>query len=180
MEQTSHPKLFEGVIGAAIALIGITLLGILQIVGLGFQLPDTIPVHFDINGAPDGFANRDTHLWLHTGFLVINIAFVAFVCWVVPRIPDSLVNLPNKEYWLAPERREKTHARMKSMLLWIATATALLFICIFFLTWLVAMNVTQSISPWFWIVLLAYLTFVLGMCFLNFRLPAKNPYKSST
>jgi hypothetical protein len=48
-----------------------------------------------------------------------------------PKYPDSRLNLPNKDYWLAPQRREETFASITGHLLWFGTATFLLLIDIF-------------------------------------------------
>ncbi len=42
-----------------------------------------------------------------------------------------MINLPNKDYWLAPERRDETFAILSRRFLWVATATLLLMLDIF-------------------------------------------------
>ena len=37
---------------------------------------------------------------------------------LIGALPISLVNVPNKEYWLAPERREETMAFFKAQFAW--------------------------------------------------------------
>jgi hypothetical protein len=42
--------------------------------------------------------------------------FFAGIGWVLPLFPNSMINVPHREYWLAPERRAQTLGAMKSML----------------------------------------------------------------
>jgi uncharacterized membrane protein len=88
------------------------------------QLPDSIASHFNGAGAPNGFMT-------HQGYTVFMLVFVIGIPLVsvvsIPltftRSPDK-INLPNKEYWLAPERREQTMRFLKSHLVWLGTGIA--------------------------------------------------------
>jgi serine/threonine-protein kinase len=89
--------------------IGITLL---IAVGHGIWaytvLPERVASHWDGAGNPNGYMSRDGfvsfYLWLMVGLSTLFGGIGALV-----RVtPDDAVNLPNKEYWLAPERREAT------------------------------------------------------------------------
>jgi uncharacterized membrane protein len=44
------------------------------------------------------------------------------------RLPDSLINLPNKEYWLAQERREATLGIIEKQMTLFGNATLILII----------------------------------------------------
>jgi serine/threonine-protein kinase len=89
--------------------IGITLL---IAVGHGIWaytvLPERVASHWDGAGNPNGYMSRDGfvsfYLWLMVGLSTLFGGIGALI-----RVtPDDAVNLPNKEYWLAPERREAT------------------------------------------------------------------------
>lgn len=72
------------------------------------RLPATVASHFDAAGVPNRFEPKGTFLELY----VVLLVFLAAIYLVLPRLllvmPPQYVNLPNKEYWLAPERREAT------------------------------------------------------------------------
>jgi uncharacterized protein DUF1648 len=76
---------------------------------LADRLPDVVAVHFDASGHPDGFATRDAcrefmH-WLTLG----TPAFIVLVTSLIPRmIPPAMINIPNRDYWLAPQRAEES------------------------------------------------------------------------
>lgn len=72
------------------------------------RLPATVASHFDAAGLPNRFEPKGTFLELY----VVVLVFLAAIYLVLPRLllvmPAQYINLPNKEYWLAPERREVT------------------------------------------------------------------------
>jgi uncharacterized membrane protein len=63
--------------------------------------------------------------------VVVGVSFVAG--FVVPLLigimPASMINLPNKQYWLAPERRKKTMRYLSMKMGWFACV--LLFLQLF-------------------------------------------------
>src|SRR5262245_44660873 len=46
------------------------------------------------------------------GLTVGTPLLLALPGWLIQRVPLSMINLPHKEYWLAPERRASTLAFM--------------------------------------------------------------------
>ena len=69
-------------------------------------------------------------------FLLLPAAALEF--WVSHRIakkPDAKLNLPNKKYWLAPERRAETFAYFESFFAW--------FGCVFLLIEVFAMGLAM-------------------------------------
>ena len=90
------------------------------------------------------------------------------------RLPESMINMPNKEYWLAPSRKEETLAFNQTILIAVGGATCWLFIALFELTSLVAIEQRVGISPEFWWVMGIYLAFVFGLVgftFYKMRIP---------
>lgn len=70
------------------------------------MLPDTpISTHFDSTGRVDGVTNP-----LAFGLMMVGVNSYMFVLlllipWLTGKMPPSLISLPNKDYWLAPERK---------------------------------------------------------------------------
>jgi hypothetical protein len=57
--------------------------------------------------------------------VTISLPLVIFAsARVLPRVPASLVNLPNRAYWLAPERRAETFAYLSDHTAHFATLLA--------------------------------------------------------
>ncbi len=101
-----------------------TLLGIILLQALIYypQLPAQVASHFDVAGRPNGWSSKSAYFALQAFIvLVVTICFAAFPAWL-EGAPARLVNLPNKDYWLAPERRAATMARVASALTWFGCA----------------------------------------------------------
>ena len=101
-------------------------LGLLYLCFLGYlafssgQLPDRVATHFDGSGQPNGWMSRSTHL-LFTLALGFGVPlFVVAILFVVRFLPDSLINIPHRDYWLAAERRAETFAWLFRHSLWFA------------------------------------------------------------
>lgn len=73
------------------------------------QLPERVAVHFDAAGIPNGFMSR---AGCRAFMLAVTLGLptlIACATGVLPRlVPPALINLPNRDYWLAPERWRET------------------------------------------------------------------------
>ncbi len=76
-------------------------------------LPPVVASHFGASGAADGFMARADYLLTMLLTLVGVALLVAFLPFVLPYLGDSGINLPNREYWLAPVRRAQTFAFLR-------------------------------------------------------------------
>ncbi len=76
--------------------------------------PAQMAAHFNIQGNPDRFASKTEFFWdqLQTLLTVVGVSLLPQLVFLV--MPMQLINLPNREYWLAPERREETLSRLSS------------------------------------------------------------------
>ena len=76
----------------------------------GRLLPTYVASHFAGNGVANGYMPRSGYVAFML-IVSITLPLVIFAsARILPRVPPSLVNLPNREYWLAPERRAQTYA----------------------------------------------------------------------
>ena len=86
-------------------------------------LPETVAAHFALSGAADEFSPRGD-------YVTTMIAMVVLVPLLPALLPGALLkggaglNIPNREYWLQPERREGTLAFVRRHGLWLAGALA--------------------------------------------------------
>lgn len=94
----------------------------------GQSLPDRVASHFNASGQADGYMPHGTYLvFMGVVTLVVPFSIVVLQAAVVRR-PDRL-NLRNREYWLAPEHREKTLEFLNLHAMRFA-AMLLLFLCV--------------------------------------------------
>ena len=71
-------------------------------------LPERIASHFGAAGLPNGFMTRGTYLAFMAGVVVgIPTLLSVIIGAAIHRSPDS-INIPHRDYWLAPARREAT------------------------------------------------------------------------
>jgi uncharacterized membrane protein len=109
--------------------------GLLAAVGLLYfsllyrQLPDPMASHFNASGVATGGMPK-------SGFFIL-IAVVTLAAgmpvFVVTRsmakLPNHKINLANKEYWLAPERRAETVEYLGMQMGWFGCALLALLYC---------------------------------------------------
>lgn len=102
------------------------ILVVLCLVFLGFvswtsqQLPERVATHFGFQGRPNGWMPKHAAVMMMGGFgLGLPLLFVA-LSFLIRFVPPELVNMPHREYWLAPERRHETYAFISRQLLWLS------------------------------------------------------------
>jgi uncharacterized membrane protein len=92
-------------------------------------LPDRMASHFGASGMPNGWMTKSQFF---VTFAVTLLPALLVEFWVSRRIankPDAKLNLPNKEYWLSPERRAETFGYFESFFAWYGCA--FLFVVVF-------------------------------------------------
>jgi uncharacterized membrane protein len=86
------------------------------------QLPDVMASHFDARGVPNGWQTKSAFFSVLIGVSVL----AAVVGFGIPRLitllPPEYINLPNKRYWLAPERRAETMDFLNGYFAWFGCA----------------------------------------------------------
>jgi uncharacterized membrane protein len=71
-------------------------------------LPAVVASHFDGAGVANGFMSRHFYTWFMLAFVVGLPILLVYVPSFVLRNQRTQFNLPNRDYWLAPERRQET------------------------------------------------------------------------
>lgn len=99
-------------------------------------LPDRMASHFGPSGTPNGWMAK-SQFFMTYALLILIAAALEF--WLSRRIasrPDAKLKLPNKEYWLAPERRPGTLGYFESFFAWYG--------CVFLLLQVLAMGLVMQ------------------------------------
>ena len=102
--------------GMAIACIGI------QIYYLPL-LPDRIAIHFNALGNANGWASKEMLLILSVSLLFFVAGLSQLMIYYLPKMPEDLINIPHKKYWLAPARRDLAVKKVNNYLLWVSNLT---------------------------------------------------------
>lgn len=100
----------------------------------GQSLPPIVASHFAADGRANGFMPRNAYLGLMF-FIAVGVPLLlALLHRLVGFVPPRLVNLPNREYWLAPERITETFTFLRNHGIYFSVLLAA-FLC--FIHWLV-------------------------------------------
>jgi len=92
------------------------------------QMPQRMASHFAADGHPNGWMLREP-FFLILFVVAASSAMVAFFApWQIAATQNARINLPNRDYWLAPERRDATMRYVAAMMGWFGCA--LLFVLI--------------------------------------------------
>ena len=120
MQNPGLPKLIYGLLAAV---------GLLYFSLLYSQLPDPMASHFNASGAATAWMPK-------SGFfiLIVVVTLAAGVpIFLVPmsmaKLPNDKINLANKEYWLAPERRAATIEYVGIQMGWFGCGLLALLYC---------------------------------------------------
>lgn len=126
------------------------------------MLPERVASHFDVAGLPNGWMTRSSYMATYALIGGMVQSSMAGVFFFIDRFPTASINMPHRDYWLAPERRPETFAWIRRFGLWFATSTALLLLGIHLLV--VQANLAQPprLSPVAWVLLVAFLLSTLG------------------
>jgi hypothetical protein len=103
------------------------LLAVLEtgVLASGWWLPPVVASHFDASGAPDGALPRGLYLALMGALLAgVPLLLALLPRWMIGR-DGARLNIPHRQYWLAPDRREQTLDFLRRQGRWFAAAVAL-------------------------------------------------------
>jgi uncharacterized membrane protein len=135
------------------------ILGVVEAMYFYPRIPDRMAVHFNAGGIADGWGPK---LQFFETFGLI-FSMIALLFWGLPqllrRVPDSMMNLPNKDYWLAPERRQQTLDRIMGQLLGFGAMTLLLLDAVFYFCLRANLGDRPTLSAdWMWGLLTLFIT----------------------
>lgn len=145
------------------------------LVWLGLTLPDRVPMHFDGAGSADSWGSRTEALALWTVLGVVMLGGGALLARHATGGDGTWLNLPHKDYWLAPERREAFRRRFEGDMLGFLAWTGLLLVVLMLITgW--AADHGGDMPGWvFWVALGGYLVGTgiwIGWLLRRYRPPA--------
>jgi hypothetical protein len=108
------------------------LFAILFVTGTSSELPVTVASHFDAAGQPNAFMSRSGYIRFVLCLAVgLPVAVVAILTTVYSRATD--MKLPNREYWLAPQRLDRTRAFLVAHGVWFGSLLVTLVCCVHWL-----------------------------------------------
>lgn len=91
------------------------------------QLPERVASHFNAAGQPDGWTSKSEFAWQWAAVLGMLSFTFAMTIFITSVAPVRSFNLPNRDYWLAPERVTATRRMVIERLLWFMGGVMLFF-----------------------------------------------------
>ncbi len=106
----------------------LTTVSLLQMLHFWPLMPDTMASHFDRSGQANGWASKTFFFVFYAGLIALFLIIFRVLPGQFKRFPDGLINLPNKDFWLALERREATFAVIEKQMTLFGNVTMVLII----------------------------------------------------
>ena len=110
---------------------GLVLVAIVQMGYFYTYLPDTVASHFVTDGVADGWMSKQAFMVAHilcTVFLTL-----LFILAGILKLPaaSKFISLPNRDYWLAHDRRQATELFLSQQARWFIFYTYLFLLMVF-------------------------------------------------
>ncbi|MCZ7556028.1 MAG: DUF1648 domain-containing protein [Bacteroidia bacterium] len=138
------------------------------------QLPERLASHFNASGEADGWMTKDGFFLFYGLLLLLMFGMFAGITWMVRRFPVSMVNIPHREYWLAPERREEAYAVLQRNMHRMSAATLLFMNAMLLISFRANFKQPPSLGSEAWILMLLFLAglaVLIVRLYQDFRLP---------
>jgi uncharacterized membrane protein len=103
-------------------------------------LPSRLASHFGASGLPNGWMTKQAFFIVYLVMICLATVIEFYAARSIGRSP-SRINLPHKEYWLAPERRAETFSYFEKSFAWYG--------CLFLLIEVLAMGlaIQANLNP---------------------------------
>jgi len=95
------------------------------------RLPVRVAGHFNAAGQANAFMSKDAFFTLQLEVLGLLALVFLFLPILITRLPPGMINLPNKDYWLAPKRRAHTTQMLQSFLMGFGNVMVLFLLLVF-------------------------------------------------
>jgi uncharacterized membrane protein len=154
-------------------------LGIFFVITLSFlgfviwghgQLPEKVPIHFDFAGNPDRVSVKSEMTIVNLSIGILMLLCFGVGAMLIEKVPAKYINLPNRDYWLSPERRKDSLADANFYYVAIGIVSMALMWEIYRAAFQVAMNreETLSLGPFREVGYIAAILVLIVMMFLRF------------
>ncbi len=139
------------------------------------RLPERVAAHFDFSGHANGWMTRGTFLGWQVGTLLFLTVLFEGIALLQSRLPADLINIPHRDYWLAPERRAATDAWISSLVLLPGCLLMIFFMALFHLVYRTNVDGTRMLTPNPGWLAAALILAVIAMVAVTFARFARNP-----
>jgi uncharacterized membrane protein len=82
------------------------------------RIPDVLGSHFGRSGLVNGWQTKAAFFFTELAMILLATVISFGIPRIIAAMPASLINLPHKDYWLSPERREEMLAYIRVWSAW--------------------------------------------------------------
>jgi len=107
-------------------MLAVVALAIAQMLYFNSRIDKAIAAAHFAPGDPSGWHTKVPFFVLYLLVAALGLWLAFGLSFVFARLPAHVINLPNREYWLAPARRDQTVRQIADYFAWIGSATVLL------------------------------------------------------
>ena len=125
------------------------------------HLPERVASHFGPTGKADRWMHKSEFATFYVVLVILTAALLGGLGELLRHIPDDLINLPNKDYWFAPARHDRTMQRITASMATFGVATMILLIAIMHLCILANVDGSFQLSQMFFPFFGVYIVYVL-------------------
>jgi uncharacterized membrane protein len=94
------------------------------------KIPETVASHTDFAGRANGHQSKELFFAFEALLVFVTTGLLSLIAARLPQVKPELFNIPNKKYWLAPERAKRTIAFIQRRLRFMSTVTGLFTVLI--------------------------------------------------
>ncbi len=134
-------------------------------------LPESVPMHFGSNGKAMSFSSKESMVFSHIAIIAALLIIFGIVVALLKSGKTVYFNLPNRDYWFAPERRAQSSNEALALLLWILCSVLGLFLFVFYSTAQAAITGANKLDALFFIGFAAFILvdmFIMISLFVRF------------
>jgi len=137
--------------------------------------PGTVAIHFGWGGIPDSWAPASFNAIAMVGISLMLFLIFWFTPQLLRAIPTRWLSLPNRDYWTAPENRERMIAMLSGRMFEFGTLTFVLLFLVGLLVYQAnraePVRLREDLFLWAMGLYLLYTIFWTIKLFLLFRRP---------
>ena len=148
-------------------MVIILIMGTVQVYHYTPMLPTKMISHFNGKGQANGWMSKTAFIIYTLGTYYFMGGIFFLLGWIIPKLPSGLVNIPNRQYWLHPARKDQALNILLSYLYWIGAITLLYLLILMQMVIEANLNHTHQFDSHFWIITASYL---IGLGYLGWKL----------
>ena len=141
--------------------LGLVMVAALQTIYYYSKLPARIASHFGAGGVADGWSSTSSLFLTYWIVLALVLAMSFAIPALIGVLPRSLINLPNKDYWLSDEMYPRTIDYFRAHFRWFGALLLLFLVLVFQMIFQANLSQHPELGFWFLPMLIGFLVAVL-------------------